>query len=205
MMRFFKIFSFSLALIFALCASPMVQASDLDGGRGFPDETDQSRLFNIPGAGFNSAGNYDAEVYFFSFGSGRIEGRGVHPGCIMAPVTLPTDANIYAFYASFYDDDASDYVWMDLWRIQNYTGVVEKITRINTSADSSSPQSSGTYDIPREFVEVDALNYSYYVTTCIGETTQGIYSVRVWYRPDAIFSDGFEAGNYSAWSSVTPG
>ncbi len=197
---------FTLSLVIAVATSPMVAASDIETERGFPDDPGVNRLFNIPGAGFNSAGHHDADVYFFSFGHGRIEGDAdaLHFGCIMAPATLPDGYVLYQFYASLYDNDPADYVWMDFWRLQNYTGVTEKIGRIVTTSDGSGVQSIGEKDIPAAFQEIDALNYSYYAVTCLGNDSQGVYSARFWYRPVTVFTDGFETGNTNAWSTATP-
>ena len=207
-MRYSNTFCFWAVLLFVIAVAtvPLVTASDLDSERGFPDDPGYFRLFNIPGAGFNSAGAYGADVYFFSFGSGRIEGDSdaLHAGCVMAPVTLPDDGVLYQFYASFYDNDVADYVWLDFYRIQNYTGVVEKIGRVVTTEESSGPQSIGERDIPVEYRDIDHLFYSYYVATCLGNDAQGIYSARLWHHPEHIFSDGFESGNYSVWSSSAP-
>ena len=195
-----------LLFVIAVATSPMVIASDIDAERGYPDDTDFNRLYNIPGAGFNADGHYDSDVYFFSFQRGRIEGDpdALHFGCMMAPATLPDDGVFYQFYASLYDEDASDYVWLDFYRMQNYTGVVEKIGRIVTTTQSSGPQSLGDWDIPIEYRDIDHRYFSYYVATCLGNDSQGIYSARLWYHPEHIFSDGFESGNYSVWSSSVP-
>jgi len=129
----------------------------------------------IPPAAFISDG-YDLDGYWFSFSGGYF--RGDPDACMMAPAYLPHGAVISYFYASIYDNGAGN-VTVNLRRVHRGTGAVNTMAGAGTVADSTSIQQR--YDSTISYPRVEYPTYAYYVTTCVNNSAQRIYSVRIYY------------------------
>ncbi len=139
----------------------------------------------VPGAAFRSDGHTSTTV-FFSFSGGYI--RGNTSGCVMAPVYLPNYARINSIFASIYDNDATNNVWLDFYRLDNYTGTAELIGTVNSTGNSTTIQTP--YDYLSSNNLVDYPTYSYYVATCMASADHRIYSVRVYFALNRVFMPG---------------
>ncbi len=171
-------------------------------------EGDQAKNFGgttplmIPAAAFATKGN-DAESTNFVFGAGFIKGTGVSGGCIQAPVYLPPFARVYQVWASIIDNDGSNDASIWLTRSSNLTtGAATDMATISTSGSSGSIQSLSDLFIDEPVVIVP--DNSYFVSTCLASENLKLYSVRIWYYEDVVFFNGFERGDTSGWSGVSP-
>jgi hypothetical protein len=130
----------------------------------------------ISGAAFSSDGYAPASMFFYFWG-GYLRGDSSYP-CMKAPVYVPNRAKMTGLYASVYDNDASAYMWIALYRVDNYTGAVSDMAFVQTTDNGDYIQvltdviDYGTVEYP---------TYSYYVGTCIGSTSTWLYSVRVYF------------------------
>jgi hypothetical protein len=142
----------------------------------------------IPAAGFSSDG-IDPGNYIFWFANGAVEGVDSPPTgyapCLKAPVYLPQWAEVYQFWASIYDNDASYNVGVSLRRVDNYSGVSTIMASVNSSGASTDMQSVGDYSIDEDTIYYP--DYSYYATVCLNGSATKLYSVRVWYLKHDVF------------------
>lgn len=137
----------------------------------------------IPSAEFRHDGNKpDMGMFFFS--GGYWMGDAVSP-CFMAPVYLPRVGTIYQVWATVYDNDASLDLWLNLYRVDNYSGTVTSLAELISSGASTSLQS--IYDITIEQGLVNYPQYSYYLGTCLASSSLRLYNVRVWYSDYETF------------------
>ncbi len=72
----------------------------------------------IPAAAFASKGNSAGSSYFQMF-SGYLQGSSLAGGCVQAPVYLPQGVEIVSLYASLYDNDPTNNVYVTLTRASN--------------------------------------------------------------------------------------
>ena len=171
-------------------------------------EGDQAKNFGgttpltIPAAAFATKGN-NAESNNFVWWAGFIKGTAISGGCIQAPVYLPPFARIYQVWASIIDNDGSYNASIWLTRSSNLTpGDSTDMSTISTSGSLASIQSLSDSSIDEPIVILP--DYSYFVSTCLASENLKLYSVRIWYYEDVVFVDGFERGDTSAWSGVSP-
>jgi hypothetical protein len=133
----------------------------------------------IPSADFRSDG-YDPSSMFFSFWGGYIQGGNLNT-CMMAPAYLPNGATVYDVYPSIVDYAASAYLWINLFRVDNYDGSVEVMAQMWTDDAYASPDIISLEDYPIDYPVVEYPTYSYYVGTCLRSSSVELYSVRLWY------------------------
>lgn len=131
----------------------------------------------IPSAEFRHDGNFP-DLGFFSFSGGYWVGDTPSP-CFMAPVYLPRVGTIYQVWATIYDNDADLNIWLNLYRVDNYTGTVIALAELISSGASTSLES--IYDVTIEQGLVSYPQYSYYLGTCLASSSLRLYNVRVWY------------------------
>lgn len=131
----------------------------------------------IPSAEFRHDGN-SPDLGFFSFSGGYWRGEAGSP-CLMAPVYLPRIGTVYQVWATIYDNDASREFWLNLFRVDNYTGDVVTLAELTSSGASTSLES--IYDVTIEGGLVNYPQYSYYLGTCLASSSLRLYNVRVWY------------------------
>jgi hypothetical protein len=138
----------------------------------------------IPAAAFRSDGFVPGGVEF-NFGFGDLRGNGTPPPCVMAPVYLPRNAVMSHMYASVYDNDTNWSVTVHLWRVNNYTGVVDTLAQAGTTVTSTAIQTVS--DLSVDYPVVTYPDYAYYVTTCLRTAQTGLYSVRIYYDRYNVF------------------
>lgn len=131
----------------------------------------------IPSAEFRHDGN-SPDLGFFSFSGGYWRGEAGSP-CLMAPVYLPRIGTVYQVWATVYDNDASLDFWLNLYRVDNYSGNVVTLAELTSSGASTSLES--IYDVTIEGGLVNYPQYSYYLGTCLSSNSIHLYNVRVWY------------------------
>ena len=96
----------------------------------------------------------------------------------MAPAYLPNGATITAMCASVYDNTTSD-VWVDLRRVDNFSGGTVWMATVNTTGDSTSIQALCDTSIHDPLVVYPG--YAYYVTSCLFSSDIRLYSVRIYF------------------------
>lgn len=174
------------ALLLSLLAWPVIANPPSRTRRG-----DASLTFTgasplvIPAAAFRSDG-HDPDAIFFSFIGGYV--RGEHGNsCLMAPVYLPQFATAEIIYASAYDNDSNSGVnlWINLYRMHNYTGAVDLMAHMETTSDMDAIQVLSDPSI--DYNSVSYPTYSYYIGTCLESTNTRLYSVRIYYTEQLIF------------------
>jgi hypothetical protein len=133
----------------------------------------------IPGAAFHSDG-YDPDSMFFSFWGGFVQGGNINT-CVTAPAYLPDGVTVYDTYASVVDNDAANRIWVDLYRVNNYTGVVDVMAAMGTEGAYASPSIVTLNGWPVTYPVVGYPDYSYYVGACLESANIRLYSVRLWY------------------------
>ncbi|MEN8163325.1 MAG: hypothetical protein ABFS37_04285 [Acidobacteriota bacterium] len=182
--------------------------SNAAASEGVPVEGDQAKNFGgslpltIPAAAFSTKGN-DAQSHNFVWWAGFVKGTALPGGCVQAPVYLPRWARVYQVWASVIDNDAGNNMSVWLTRSSNLTpGDANDMATISTSGSSSSVQSLSDSSINDPIVILP--DYAYHVSTCLASGDLKLISVRIWYHEDVVFVDGFERGDASAWSEVSP-
>jgi hypothetical protein len=137
----------------------------------------------IPAADFSSDG-FKPESYYFDYILGYVRGNSLAYGCLKSPAYLPDDAILTDLFATVYDNDPdpADNVDVRLYRVNNYTGVVDILA--NAGSSGASPQIQPLQASSIQFPQVTAPDYSYYVTTCVPSDQIRFYSIRLYYdRP----------------------
>ena len=132
----------------------------------------------IPAAAFSSDG-YDPDSFFMWFDGGYIRGTSAHYGCVKAPAYLPNGATVTAVYASVYDNDGTYDIGIDLRRVSNATGVMEKMASLSSTGTSSAIRTIVDPSIDHPLIDYPM--YSYYVTTCLESSNIRLYSVRIYF------------------------
>jgi len=116
----------------------------------------------------------------FWFSQGSIEGNTNGSGCIMAPVYLPNNAEVYQMWASMVDNEASYTTYVDFRRVDNYTGAMTTLAHVETTVDSPSVVNIGDNTITEPVIQYP--DFSYYITTCVSNPLNKILSVRFWFN-----------------------
>jgi len=145
----------------------------------------ERQVFVIPVADFRSNG-VDPDGFIFSFSGGNISGKSdaTTSTCLMAPAYLPNDAYITDFYATIVDNSPTKFIWLRLYRLDNYTGAVEEVAYAATSPEYVNPNLYQIADLNGIYHnEVLYPDYSFYVTGCISGESIKLYSVRIHYYP----------------------
>jgi len=132
----------------------------------------------IPGADFSSDGVTPANM-FFSFWSGYLAGGS--SVCVAAPAYLPNGATVYDTFASIYDNEAADYIWLDLLRVDNYTGTVAIMAELATTSPYASTAVTTIEGYPVSYPVVSYPTYSYYAVGCLHTSNIRLYSFRIYY------------------------
>lgn len=133
----------------------------------------------IPGADFASDG-LNPDSYFFWFGGGRIEG-GESSTCLMAPAHLPGGVTVGSMFVSYIDNDPAQYLFVRLYRVNNYDGTVNQMADVTTTDAAASTSLLTGGDSAIDFPLVSYPSYSYYVGTCLPSSSLQLYSVRLYY------------------------
>jgi hypothetical protein len=183
----------------ALELADRAREAEIESARGFGG----SSPLVIPAAAFTTNGNYD-DTYFFHPFNGAMRGKTGTDGCVQAPVYLPQGVQIFQIYASILDEDAGADVWITLMRSDNLAyHDADEMARCHTNGSSTMIQA--IFDETINYPDVSYPRYHYWVATCLPSADTHLYSVRIYFQDDSeIFSDSFESGDTSAWSSVTP-
>jgi hypothetical protein len=142
----------------------------------------ESRFYNIPAAAFLQAGE---DTGYFLFSGGYLRGL-TDISYFMAPVYLPNYATIDEVYVSIYDNDASAASNVNLFRVNNSTGIVELIAGTDTSEAFNDPDIQILSDTTILNPQVIYPTYSYYVGINLQSSSVRLYSIRIWY--DKIFT-----------------
>lgn len=142
-----------------------------------------SSVYVLPSADFRSDGA-DPDGFFFWFGGGHIMGKDDQTSgtCLMAPVYLPAGATITDVYATVVDDSDTLRIWMELYRLDNYSGDVVEVAYLETTAGYANPSLVTIYDLTISNPVVSYPSYSYYVGTCIPGSAIKLYDVRIYYE-----------------------
>jgi hypothetical protein len=115
---------------------------------------------------------------FFSFWGGFLQGGNINT-CMKAPVYLPRGAKLIDMWASVYDNDAAASTWIRLYRVDNYTGVVDEMSYVSTTGAADYIQTPWDWiDYPM----VTYPQYSYYLGACLESSATRLYSVRIYYN-----------------------
>jgi len=133
----------------------------------------------ISAADFRSDGGVPNSSMFW-FLQGSIEGNANGNGCIMAPVYLPNNAEVYQMWASMVDNEASYTTYVDFRRVDNYTGAMTTLAHVETTVDSPSVVNIGDNTITEPVIQYP--DFSYYITTCVSNPLNKILSVRFWFN-----------------------
>jgi hypothetical protein len=142
---------------------------------------DSSSPLIIPAADFRSDG-FDPSSPWFSFWGGYQRGGNINT-CLMAPAYLPNNVTVYDIYASVMDNDPAANIWIDLYRVDNYTGIVDVMAQMWTDNAYASPDIISLEDYPIDYPIVEYPTYSYYVGACLSSGSVQLYSVRLWFTP----------------------
>ena len=152
----------------------------------------------IPAAAFATNGNYD-DTYFFHPFEGSMRGKSATDGCVHAPAYLPQGAEVFQVYASVLDEDAAADVYIDLKRSNNYAyHDADTMASAHTNGSSSVIQSIFDESISHALVSYP--RFHYWVQLCLPSADTKLYSVRIYFVDNEIFSDGFESGGVTAWN-----
>jgi hypothetical protein len=183
---FLRIFSLVLLILVLLgtgSSASVLQSNDKVVSAAAPATSVQAQPVNhvlvIPSAEFRPDGNIP-DAGFYWFGGGYWVGETSPSPCFMAPVYLPRIGTVYQVWATVYDNDVSQNIWLNLYRIDNYTGTVTTMAELSTSGASTALGS--IYDITIQQGLVSYPQYSYYLGTCLNSASHRLYNVRVWYR-----------------------
>jgi hypothetical protein len=131
----------------------------------------------IPAAAFSSDG-FDPGSMFFTFWNGYLQGGNINT-CFKAPVYLPLHATMIDMWTSLYDNDPSADIWVRLYRVDNYTGLVDVL------AEAATQNMADYIQTPWDSIDyhhVQYPQYSYYVGGCAESDLTRLYSVRIYYN-----------------------
>lgn len=179
-------------------------AGEPAGAKEFPAPGGAYSWHVIPAAAFAPRGDDIDPEYQFVFAVGAIQGSGDRfGGCVRAPVLLPGDARVFFFGAYVIDNDSPDEINIRLERVNNTTGVRERITSVSTLGASPEIQ----YIFENDLIANNILEYptySYWVHTCLSRSTHKLFAVFIEYSAEGIFDDGFGSGNTTRWDTTMP-
>jgi len=159
-------------------ASTLIQSDTPREGRaGQIEGQDYRSPLVIPAADFSSDG-FDPDGFRFSFSGGYLAGQSSN-NCLQAPAYLPDDAVVYDFFVTFYDNNDSNNIFLELRRVNNFTGDVSVLASVQSSGASGTIRSVRDNTIANGTIIYP--DYSYYVTTCLPATNLRLYSTRIYY------------------------
>lgn len=133
----------------------------------------------VPAADFRDDGYNPIGSMFFSFLGGSLtnDSNGTS-SCVMAPAYLPHGSTVYEMWTSYKDYDPDSDAWLNLYRLDHYSGVVDIMASVATSG------SSGAMINPVDFT-IDfpstAWDWAYYLGGCGASDLIYFYSARIWY------------------------
>jgi len=181
-LRFFSGVLLILVLIGSGSSASVLQSNDKTVSAAAPASSLQAQPVNhvlvVPSADFRHDGN-NPNMGFYSFWGGYWRGDSTLSPCFMAPVYLPRIAKVYQVWATAYDNDTGVDLWLDLYRVDNYSGTVITMASLNSSGASTSLQSISDNTVQQGVVIYP--QYSYYLGTCLPSSSLRLYNVRVWY------------------------
>lgn len=130
----------------------------------------------IPAAAFTSDGTLP-DSFFKSFPGGYVTGDGSNYGCLLAPAYLPDGVTVTEMYATVFDDDAVRNIYVELRRLDNFTGDTMVMATASTTGQIDMIQipSDSTIASP----DVTYPGFSYYLTACVTSADIRLYSVRI--------------------------
>ncbi len=108
-------------------------------------------------------------------------GKPANHGCMKAPAYLPHGATVTDLFASVYDNDGSEDIQVNLYRLDNYAGGTTVMASVATTGPFTSVNIESLHDDTISDATVTYPNYSYYVTTCVDAANIRLYSVRIYY------------------------
>jgi hypothetical protein len=156
------------------------QASSTEAGgiEGVGNLERVGRALVIPSADFRSDG-YVPQGPFFSFYGGYWVGYSSST-CLMAPLYPPNGTEIYQLWSTIYDNDPTYQIWMSLFRVDNYGGIVDIMASIASGEPYAHDGWTQIYDTSVDFPIVVLPQYSYYLGMCNESTSTLLLSTRVW-------------------------
>lgn len=98
---------------------------------------------------------------------------------LMAPAYLPQSATVTQLSVTFYDNGGTSRPWLKLYRVDKDFGIVDEMAMVTTSATSSNVQHISDLTINHPLVVYP--NFSYYVGAQLHDSSQRLYSVRIYY------------------------
>lgn len=135
---------------------------------------------SVPGAAFGRDGNASTNA-FFSFNGGYW--RGNANGCVAAPIYLPRHAKLTDLFVSVMDNDATYNMWLNFYRLDNYTGTVEILGTVSSSGQNANIVV--LYDTLNTSVQY--ASYSYYLGSCFESSNHRLYNARVYFDLNRVF------------------
>lgn len=150
----------------------------------------------LPAAAFASDGDTPASYY--------LEGAYVAGGTnvrLRAPVYLPAGAFISNFIAVTRDENSS--VNAHVYLHETPFGVLGEdlvVSHLETSGSSSEIQYPSDYSVDHQTFSGSRM---YWVEAVLPGSDIRLYSVHVFFDDDALFVDGFEAGNLARWDGTS--
>jgi len=119
--------------------------------------------------------------------------------CLKAPVQLPLGARVTSLWAALEDTSTSDNAVVRLERLSYGTGDATTMGSVFSTGSNPGTRILLSPAIVERFV--DHRENAYYLTLCLYEDTS-FYAAGVSYEETLIFTDRFERGDTSRWSSA---
>lgn len=175
-----------LALLVAMAAWPLVTRVTAQADTATADAPvvvqgfDGSSPFVVPAAAFQSDG-FDPDSHFFPFGGGYLRGNSAADGCVVAPVYVQEAVTLRAMWASVYDNSSTYNAYVNLRRIDNFTGAHTDMAFATTSG---MPNSTNLRTVSDQTIQKPLIlypQYTYYLTTCLQSDQVRLYSVRLYF------------------------
>jgi hypothetical protein len=131
----------------------------------------------VSAAAFSSEGT-DPDSYRFIFAGGYLTGTSANNGCVKAPVYLPQGRTLSELFVSAYDNDDTYNLFLELRRVNNFTGQSNIIASVSSSGQFNGIRflSDSTVNSSRTLYP----EYSYYLTTCLNSGQIRLYSARIY-------------------------
>ncbi len=191
------------AAVATLGLAPVSEARDDDDVpanlKGFP----ATSPLVIPAAAFATNGS-DPSSHRMVWFEGYLAGTALPGGCVQAPAYLPDNTEITSFYISYIDEDGGQNFSVWLTRTTN-TSVAPFLDLATITTSGSDPAVRTAWDTSIQQPIVNLPEYSYYVGACLPSSSTKLISARIYFESnDAIFTDGFESGTTSNWTTVEP-
>jgi len=121
-------------------------------------------------------------------------------GILNVPLQLPAGANVLSYRMYFNDTSASNSTaWLTVYDL--YGAIVEEYSVSSTGSTGNSFTDSAQID---HLIDPSVYSYVLNWRPVVAGATMQLCGFRVFYNPPVIFTDGFETGNTSQWSTVLP-